>query len=380
MIFGSLPAGDQTTRAALVDMLRRTHAYFGARPEVRKVLVAPDGSLAMAFFAAPTGSGPVWGLVIGAVSPGQAARGALIFDLPQRLPQTLRPMLVHLAAEVPATPGALPLTRQTFPDNSGSIGVPAGWTLQSAGQGKFLIRGPNREIVLGGGQFTAYVPGSYLAQSSLQLLAAGYPRIKGVYIAPYSPDPVRATLNLGAAVTALHHKPTPRILKIIADRVLGRFAGSTVAYVEVVDDLGAGRPPVHFSGLLWLTPPAPQGEWSVFYVLAARAAESEVKAIRPTMLAMVRSLRLNKQVLDAERRDQQRWFDSFEKTMQRREDAQAASSAAFDRVIRGVDVIANTATGRHYEGPSDIASALINARPGTYRYVPLDAYIKGVDY
>ena len=377
LISGTLPAADATTAAALTDMLRRTHRYFAARPDVTRLLVTPDGATALAFFAENSAQGPVWGIVLASAAPGRPPRGALLFDLAPRFPTTMRPLLARLGAGGPA---AVPLTRQVFADNSGSIGVPAGWTLKQSGGGRFLLVGPHGELLLSGGSFTALVPGSFMDQSTRQLRAAGYPPVMTYAHAAYDPDPLRAALAVDSSLQRQKGKPPPRILRVIADRVLGQLAGSTIAYLELVEDRSNGKGPVHFAGQLMITPPAPQGEWFVAYLLAAEVPQPEARAITPTLLAIVRSLKLNQRVLDAQRRAQQRWFDSFEKTMQRREDAQSASVAAFDRVIRGASVVANTATGRHYEAPSDLAGAIVNADPGGFHLVPLSQYIKGVDY
>jgi len=378
ILTATLPASDASTSAALIDMLRRVHAWFGARPDVHGALLTEDGNTAIVSFAIKAGGSSLFGLVI--ASTGPAPQAAVVYDQAQRFPQTLGPMLRRLATLVPASPHALPLTRQTFADDSGSIGVPQGWTLASAGQGRFLIKGPNGEIVLSGLAFTAFIPGSFMAETALQLREQGYPSAGPVAFAPYEEDPLQNALAVANSLASQQNQPPLRVVKLIADTVLGQFAGSTIAYLELVQDAEDGKGPFHVAAQLMLTPPAPQGEWFLSYLMLAAAPEPEADKIRPTIVAILNSLQLNQQVLAAERQEQQQWFDSFTKTMQQREDAMDREVAAFDRVIRGTSVVADANTGRHYDTPYDLENILLNANPDRFREVPVAEYIKGVDY
>ncbi len=378
ILTASLPGSDAATSAALIDMLRRVHAWFGVRPEVRAVLVTPDGGTAIASFAEQAGNAKVIGLVIAAA--GATPHGAVVYDEVRRLPQTLGPMLNRLAALVPASPNALPLTRQTFPEDSGSIGVPQGWTLTSPGQGKFLVKGPKGEIVLSGLAFTAFIPGSFMAETTLQLREQGYPSTGAVAFASYQADPLQDALAVAQSLASQQNQPPLRVVKVIADQVLGQFAGATIAYLELVQDAEDGKGPFHVSAQVMIMPPAPQGEWFLSYLMLATAPEPEADAIRPTILAILNSLQLNQQVLAAERLEKQQLLNSFMQTMQQREDAMDREAAAFDRVIRGASVVADANTGKHYETPYDVETVLLSANPDRFHEVPVAEYIKGVDY
>ncbi len=378
ILTASLPGSDAATSAALIDMLRRVHAWFGARPDVRAVLVTPDGSTAIASFAEQAGNAKVIGLVI--AGAGATPHGAVVYDEVRRLPQTLGPMLNRLATLVPASQNALPLTRQGFPDDSGSIGVPQGWTLTSPGQGKFLVKGPKGEIVLSGLAFTAFIPGSFMAETTLRLREQGYPSTGAVAFASYQADPLQDALAVAQSLASQQNQPPLKVVKVIADTVLGQFAGATTAYLELVQDAQDGKGPFHVSAEAMIMPPAPQGEWFLSYLMLAAAPEPEADAIRPTILAILNSLQLNQQVLAAERQEQQQWFNSFMKTMQQREDAMDREATAFDRVIRGASVVADANTGKHYETPYDIETVLLAANPDRFHEVPVAEYIKGVDY
>lgn len=378
ILTATLPASDATVPAALIDMLRRVHTWFGAQPQVRAVLVAQDGSTAIASFAEQAGNANLSGLVIAAAGP--APGGAVLYDDAPHLGQTLGPMLQRLATLAAANPKAAALTRQSFPDGSGSIGVPQGWTLTSPGQGKFLIKGPGGELVLSGLAFTAYIPGSFMAQTTLQLRREGYPSTGLVAFAPYQGDPLKDALAVANSLAQQQHQPPLRVVKVIANKTQGQFGGATIANLELVEDAQDGIGPSHVSAQVMILPPAPQGEWFLTYLMLAAAPETEADAIRPTIVAILNSLQLNLQVLAAERQQQQQLFNSFMQTIQQREDAMARQEAGFDRVIRGVSVVADANTGTHFETPYEIETNLLNANPGRFHEVPLVEYIKGVDY
>jgi hypothetical protein len=177
-------------------VLQYVHTRFGARPEITHVMRGSDGnSLAIIFTVrrGKAGSQEIAGLALVAVSPSAPAKGAVLSDQAVRFRSTVGPILKRLqagaglsgtgssaagaAAYTPASPPgstevtvpasatslvgpsaavssppgdaagdaatpAAPLQQTPFPDGSGSIGLPDGWTITGAHAGEVTAKGP----------------------------------------------------------------------------------------------------------------------------------------------------------------------------------------------------------------------------------------------
>ena len=405
VIAGALPAADSTTQAALVDMLRRAHAYFGARPEVNRVVVTPDRGSALAFFSATPASGPIWGVALASAGPGMSPFGALMYDVAGHLPQTLPALMKKAASLRPAPPagadtagadtaGAMPLTQQSFSDGSGEVGVPAGWQMASFREGRFVEGPPGQPIILGVGlRFAPIVPGSFMAQAIQRFPPP--PGIHNLYI-PFDPDPARALLALLGATARSNHTSDGNftLLKVISEQRIGQFFNSSNWSLELLYR-GAQERTMHYAGVVLIAPPARSGSWSIIETLHIAAPAEQFPTLRPTFIAIVRSIHLNQQVIQSEMQASNAAFQAFMKSnqeafdanlarneanIQRQSDASHAAAHAFTRTIRGVAVIAEPTTGYHYEAPDEVARALVEADPQNFHFVPLGEYIKGVDY
>jgi hypothetical protein len=191
--YALMPA-QHTLQGAMGKVLQYVHARFGVRPEITHVMRGADGySLAIVFTvkSGKTGTQEIAGLALVAVSPS-AAKGAVLSDQADRFRSTVGPMLKRLqagaglsgtgnsaagpaantpasppgstqattpasapslagpsaavssppgGAAAPATPAA-PLHQTPFPDGSGSVGLPDGWTITGAHAGEVTAKGP----------------------------------------------------------------------------------------------------------------------------------------------------------------------------------------------------------------------------------------------
>jgi hypothetical protein len=193
--YAQLPA-QHTLQGAMGKVLQYVHTRFGARPEITHVMRGSDGnSLAIIFTVrrGKAGSQEIAGLALVAVSPSAPAKGAVLSDQAVRFRSTVGPILKRLqagaglsgtgssaagaAAYTPASPPgstevtvpasatslvgpsaavssppgdaagdaatpAAPLQQTPFPDGSGSIGLPDGWTITGAHAGEVTAKGP----------------------------------------------------------------------------------------------------------------------------------------------------------------------------------------------------------------------------------------------
>ena len=457
IIAGDLPAADTSTRVALIDVLRRTHAYFGARPAVGRFLVTQDGTTALAFFQVSAQGTAVKGLALARVAPGAGAQGAILFDRAARFPTTLPPMLHRLealaahttptpAGEVaaPLSPEAAPpapagggpaqtglaqtgltqtgpieagpieagpiqagpahsapaLSRERFPDGSGSVGVPAGWHLHPLGQGNYVMIRPGTPYTLAQGlQFMPMTPGSPVARMMARFKPRGGPPS---IFAAYDPDPARA---LFAVMRALPGNARIQLLRVLTEKQLGTVSASTLWALAVVIRNRNGVP-VHINARALLGRPFPNGGWMLRLTFYAAAPDAMFAATVPTFRAIQHSVRLNMAVIQRETaagyqqfenglHARQRQFEAnlhaqnraYQANLARNEagiqagqDASHAAARAYIRSLQGVGVVVDTQTGRHYEAPTGFVGAVSGPNPGRFQAVPLGSYIKGEDY
>jgi hypothetical protein len=196
IMYGPLP-GESTMQGAMGAMLRATHRYLGARPQIRQFFQAKGTSSVATFFTAAAtrqggGTVPVSGLVIVSMSAGSKPIGAVMFDDSAHFARTQPAMLATLnaawqtaSAAAPASGAAaarpaasVTLHQSSGGDQSASLGIPAGWQVTSVGGGQIMASGPNGEQISLGGIFQNIrdprVPSSPYAPpvSARQLVAA----------------------------------------------------------------------------------------------------------------------------------------------------------------------------------------------------------------
>jgi hypothetical protein len=114
--------------------------YFDATPRILNALRDPRDSQVQASFTASINRVPVMGLM-GVATQGKQARAVILFDASRAFAGSVN-RLVTVATGGGANTANVQLTRVSFPDGSGSIGLAPGWELKFAGQGAADIAGP----------------------------------------------------------------------------------------------------------------------------------------------------------------------------------------------------------------------------------------------
>ena len=126
--------------------MRRVHSEFGTRPTIVQAVRNASAHSTSLLFTEVRGGTSYTGMAIVTAVPGAQVAGAAIFDISTRFGKTVDTLMRRLntmTAPSPAAPGkasihlepAQPLVTQQFSDGTGSIGVPAGWTLRVGGGG-----------------------------------------------------------------------------------------------------------------------------------------------------------------------------------------------------------------------------------------------------
>ena len=156
IVYG-LVDGATTQAAAMSKVLRIVHNNCGERPQVGRVFRVRGTDSVAVFFTVvnrPQGNKPVAGVVIAVPSGPNQIEAALVSDDAARFGSSLNPMLNQLfsvwhpggaaASFRPAAGGhsalAAKLHTVAASDNSVSIGVPDGWTLEPRSSGGTIHR------------------------------------------------------------------------------------------------------------------------------------------------------------------------------------------------------------------------------------------------
>ncbi|SPF40277.1 conserved hypothetical protein [Candidatus Sulfopaludibacter sp. SbA4] len=198
--------------------LRNIQARFGDRPQIGKFFRARGTDSVATLFTLTSktqGGKRITGMVMVSMLGGNQAGAAVMYDdaarfgktanaLFQKLSEALRPA-ANQSTGAPARASSFPALRRTpFPDGSGSIGLPAGWRITSAGAGSVRASGPNGESVALAVIYQIYDP-SWISY----LTANGRPVPLEATIYRYQGDLLGAWLAVGQQSAQKQHQPIP---------------------------------------------------------------------------------------------------------------------------------------------------------------------------
>jgi hypothetical protein len=423
--YAQMPA-QHTLQGAMGKVLQYVHTRFGARPEVTHVMRGSDGnSLAVTFTvkSGTAGSQEIDGLALVAVSPSAPAKGAVLSDQADRFRSTVAPMLKRLqagtglsatgsspagvAANTPASPPgptqvtapanapsvALPsaavssppggatgaaatpaaaLHQTPFPDGSGSIGLPEGWTITGAHAGEVTAKGPGGAGLHFDWPIAALDPNDPRSQG---LRRGGASSLVAI---PHGTDAATAFKSTIAQLYQKQGKAPPTI-DIVDTQHLSPQESVVVANIGAIDgqspmrsliDIGIG-PLDNFGGytIILYTISFPQ----------TIAAQSQA-----TVTAIFHSYKVNQAVATAEIHTDSQKVQQFTQgtvgDMRRRQDVQDRQFQAFDNNLLDRTVIRDTDLNGHGTVSNDVADALVEANPNRFQEVPPSEYVKGIDY
>ncbi len=387
-------------QGALVATLRELHQYFGAKPQVDRILRDPSGTSVSAFFTEQQNGQPITGLAI-VRGIGSAPQATVIADFAPRFPQNADNLLKFAqggAASAPASapakaapapdaaPPAEPLTQTRFPDGSGSIGLPAGWRFLMAQHGAAVLKGPNNELMTLGLYFPIYNTADPRGYNQARMaMGMGRP-LPGSYTAfPYTADAAKAYVELSAQLARKNGKPEPHV-QIKTARPVTATDGSHATVLTGVLDFGDGEGPKNFNAQVYIPPPSPYGTWAV----GVSATQVPVKIgarERNTLNAIVASLRMNNAVIQGQNRaviDRIHAIGAAAKAQAEAahaaEDQNAAAfeahndeidrqSAGFADYQRGNSVVTDE-NGTHARVTNDWADELVRQNPQRFQVVP----------
>jgi hypothetical protein len=429
--YAQMPA-QHTLQGAMGKVLQYAHSRFGARPQISRVMRGSDGNSLAAIFTVKSpaqGNQEIAGLALVAVSPSGPGKGAVLTDRADRFRTTVGPMLKLLqsgaglsgtgsgpasaAASAPAptntpsrseTPAATslptkgrpaaasgapaaPLHQTPFPDGSGSIGLPDGWTITGAHAGEVIAKGPAPAALHFDWQIPALDPNDPRSRGLMRPgTAASFVDI------PYGTD---AASTFKSAMTQFlqKHGKSPPTIEIVDSKEVGPKEALVSARVGAVDgqgptsalvDIGIGPSDNQASYLITLyiisfpQELAQQSQATVAAMLHSYKVNQDV-ALAQIQADSQKSQQLTAQTL-AEMRRRQAASDQQFAAFQRSQDAQERQFQAFDNNLLDRTVIRDTDLNAHGTVSNDLADALLDANPNRFQEVSPSEYVKGIDY
>jgi hypothetical protein len=439
--YAQMPA-QHTLQGALSKVLQYVHSRFGARPQISRVMRGSDGnSLAAIFTVQSPGQGnqEIAGLALVAVSSSAPGKGAVLTDQADRFRSTVAPMLKRLqsgagllatgsspasatasapalAPESPVAPAptktpsgsdtsaatslpakgrpsaasgapAAPLHQTQFPDGSGSIGLPDGWTITGAHAGEVIAKGPATAALHFDWQIPALDPNDPRSRGLMRPgTAASFVDI------PYGTDGAN-TFKAAYTQFLQKHGKSPPTIEIVDSSAVGPKEALVSARIGAVD----GQGPTLALVDIGIGPPDNQASY-VITVYIIGVPQDLAQQSQATVVAMLHSYKANQDVASAQiRADSQKTQQFTAQTLaemqrrqaasdqqfaafQRSQDAEERQFQAFDNNLLDRTVIRDTDLNAHGTVSNDLADALVNANPNRFQEVSASDYVKGIDY
>jgi hypothetical protein len=285
------------------------------------------------------------------------------------------------------------LNTYNFPDGTGSVGVPDGWTCESQTIGNCIVKGPADQIVGLDLSAVVDVPNG----QSLRLLRMGHGDMSRALVGPFSPDPATALKNLIDAINRIaqaHGGPTSTVDEIVSQKAVPSEPGipnARTAVIEMASTKTTNGVPKKFHSVQRFTVYSLNGgqdTWS-YFASQLMGPEETFKQDFPVMNAILVSLKENAAGIAAKGAAEQKQADQIvaqtnrmvaqtNATIAHMQDQQAAADRSFadvDEGIRGYRKVYDTQTGEESDvnlgDVNGVVNALNETDPGRYVQVPL---------
>jgi hypothetical protein len=394
--------GQASLPDATATLLHQIHADLGTRPTVVQVAQnSRDRSVALLFTANRDGT-PYTGMaMVTPAASGTQAGGAAVYDVASRFHETVRSLMEKLnAMTAPSKPApraatavamapAEPLVTHPFNDGTGSIAIPADWTLgPNGGAGAVVGHAASKTQVAYNMHFGAIDLSNPRARMALATQAGQAMHLVAV---PYTSDPVQAWVAIytakgkAAGISTEFH-----ITQSSKSGATSTFSGT----------IGSGAGTTDFLASAFVLPPNIYGVWTVSdtHIFIEPANEPRLGNTAKAVLSSVRiDFAKNAEVqgavrqifaqkfaaqLDVARAETTARTERVDEAMAA--DAQAQEgmhkqAVAMENYSLDRAVVVNTNTGAHSTVDSGFADDLAHDNPN-YQKVPANQLLRGVDY
>ena len=433
MVVYGLVNGATTPAMAMAHVLRDAQNNCGEKPQVGRVFRVRGSNSDAVFFTVTNhlaGNLPLAGMVIASQTGPKTVEAALVSDASARFGSTMNPLLRQLfgvwhpggaeQASGPATGGhsalAARLHTVTAPDNSGSIGIPDGWTMNPAtGHGAIVVLGPQGEVVALNMHCDAVDPTSQWQRNFWR--QGGRPN-PGTIIFPHPADLGRAVPDL---IQAWRRAGGQGPAKLQIDKINPGPVAQGMQCVQVTGHMDPdGRGMKTMNDQMCTSELVSWGGYMVtlHHSLLSNSPTEQEKA---TWTAMLASWKLNKGVLDQQLADDKRakaasdqatlaWgrqvvnninqigattsariasdqqiHDAQHETWRQGQEENSRSTQGFSNYILDQTVVQdNNMYGNGTIGHGTLwnsqADALVKANPNRFEYVTVPNYWRGTDF
>jgi hypothetical protein len=293
----------------------------------------------------------------------------------------------------PVPDAKISMQTYSFPDGTGTVGVPDGWTCQSQTIGNALVKGPSDQTVGFDLAGQVDVPNG----QSVRMLQMAGRNPANALIAPFSTDPATALKNLIDAINRIQQTrggPITTVDQVVNQQprpvgpgmVNGHAAVIELAFTRTTNGVAKKFHSVQLFAVYTFN--GGQDTWD-YYGSQEVAPEETFKQDLPVMNEIFDSLKENAAAINAKGAAEQKQADAIvaqtnqmnaatDATIAQMHEQEVQSEKSFadvDEGIRGYRKVYDTQTGDETDvnlGDVDgVVNALNEADPGRYVQVPL---------
>ncbi len=415
--FSATTTARQVVKATVPDLL----AFFGQKPRLVGVYQDQrDKKSACVFFSETLSGQPVKGISVIKVTDDATREWVVFCQANAPKGEAMKLLALHKpsppavnasagftsagASDAPAAasdgsnlqsvaPANIKLQTYNFPDGTGSVGIPDGWTCTSPTIGNSIVKGPADQTVGLDLSAVVDVPNG----QSIRLLQMGHRELSKALIGPFSPDPATALKNLIEAINRISRAnggPINTVDEIVTQKPIPPGPGVPNARAAIIEMKSTrtthGMPKKFHSVQRFIVYSLNGGKdtWS-YFTTQLNAPEETFKQDFPVMNAILASLTENAGAINAKGAAEQKQADQIvaqtnrmvaasDANIARMQQQQIESDRSFadvDEGIRGYRKVYDTQTGEEADvnlgDVNGVVNALNEADPGRYVQVPL---------
>lgn len=415
LIYGPLPEASSLNEA-MIMMLKNVHGHFGDRPQIGKFFQTPAHDSIATFFtltAKTQGNIPLTGMVIVTMPAGAKPAAAVLYDQSSRFGKTYPVLMKKLneawqkdAAQTASThPGTSgggnaapvpPLQTVTFPDNSGSVGLPQGWRLTGGAAGAAHIEGPHgEEMHLGALIQNIYDPRNPRTRGVLDYMRRGHNSFAEY---PMGGDLTQAWTSVVGQYTQQGGKTPFTFHATEVQRAQPNQYEAAAAFAIGELDPHDGRGSLYTCVRIGELKPIGNSGMYAMAIYRESVPDKYVDEEWPTVMAILNSYRQNGAELQrqstavvdnihAVAAANQARMDQFHKSndahnaaVEKTWDDNAKYNKSFENYQLDRTVIEETSSNAHGTFGYAMGDYLVQKFPDHFQYVPTQDFVKGVDY
>ena len=329
----------RSARQLLLASFEDLAGYFDHRPRALAVIGSADDQQMQATFDGLRGGQPILGLAVVDLSGTNGVIG-MLYDSPDRLPGSERPLANLLKQHLPAAAREPAWRQVSLPDGSGTMVLPEGWVITSANKGMVDASGPEGYADLG-----LWCPIITPQLAAYRRQQFGLPSI-GVLVAPYS-NPVQAIRDVAPPFFAGQGIQW-RWLRLIEQEPVA-WPGGQGAFIHFEAAVGKGNQSERFQSLtLILMNPNTDGTWT-YYSSGVSAPSAIFGRSLPVLLKVWANWKVDDRVfqerLQKAAQDMKDCARMIQEANAYRQHVMDRAADDWDEYLRGTHIVRDAQTG-----------------------------------